>query len=200
MADVELHAGATAYVAPPVGQNFIVAAALADGPVELRADIVEQPLLHPATGVGIDAAVAFKTVGVGAQHVVFGVAPDAARGNAEGAVGVDFLDGLRHAHHQLAGVRAPPVGKRERAAVFGVGGGIVKGCGVAFAVFGHAGGGVEVVVKVDAGDVVVLHQLPDALHHQLYGLGIAGVKVELAVVIGHGERGVFARRMPERQG
>ena len=78
--------------------------------------------------------------------------------------GIQLLD-------QLIYVVPPPVADiRVAGAVFGVGVRIVKVCA-----------GVEVVVQVDAVNVVIFHQLHSAVHNQLPDFRKAGIQVVVAV-------------------
>jgi len=124
---------------------------LVDRPVELGHEVVAPPLVEPAAGVGVDPCVLVEALDV---RGVAG-AIDAKRADADLDVGLDGVDLLVELLDEGVDVVPPPVVARERAAFVAValvGRVVGEGEGVAGVVVD--GVGVEVVVEVDAVDVV----------------------------------------------
>ncbi|RAO32897.1 hypothetical protein PSN13_03587 [Micromonospora saelicesensis] len=195
LADVELHAGAAHRLGPPRHEARVVGGrVLADVPVELRHHVVDPLLLDPLAGVGRDDVVRLAAGGVRTERVDGLVAPDAERADAELYPRLGRLDLAVHLLDQQVDVVPPPVGPVGEAPVVGREGRVVRH------LVGAAGVGVEVVVEVDAIDVVPL----DGIHHggldELADLGDPGVVVEPAAGdagrwVGEGPVGVLLRRV-----
>ena len=175
-ADVQAYPGALHRVRPPAGHRGVVHAPVADVPVDLGADVVDPPLLHPLAAVGVGGVVALIPAGgVGALGQAAPVRPHAGGADAVGQIGVDGVEPLPQLLHQLVHVVPPPVPQvGEPGAVLGVSIRVVK-----------AAAGVEVVVQVDAVDVVIAGQLLRAPDDVRPHLRQAGVEVELPLVLHH---------------
>ncbi|MPM62209.1 hypothetical protein SDC9_109075 [bioreactor metagenome] len=172
---------------------------MAYGPIDLRAYVIEYPLFNPAASVGINRGVTLKPICGRTIRIVFCVAPDAGGGDSELAVWVNLFYSRIDFPYKLCGVGPAPVGKTQGSAVFCIACGVVKGCGITRAVFGHRGGRVEVVVKVNASHIVIFQKLFDAFDDQLPGLRVAWIEIEFTIVVGDGHGGVFPYRVSLRQ-
>ena len=170
----QLAAGALGHAAPPIQQLGKIRFRLAGIPVELRGDVIQPALLHPFAAVGVLLKIALIAPGVAAAFQGGGVGPDAGGGDAEQAAGARFMDRLAQLLDQLVHALAAEIVQRKAAAVLGVCLGVVK-----------FGGGVEVIVQVDAVHRVGLDDLPGARHDQLPHLGEAGVEIQVALAQAH---------------
>ena len=126
-------------------------------PVHLRAEVVDD-LLLPACR---------QPCGHIAVLLVEVVVRVALRADAEPQGGVCRLHGAVHFRHQRGNVLPPPRGKVGCAA-----------CRKLHRVHGGIGGGVKVIVKVDAVHRVVLQKLCHPLHHIVCGGRHGGVQVQ----------------------
>ena len=166
---------------PPSQQLLVTLAFLVDGPVELGCEVVHPAGLQPLPRIGIQF---FE--GIEPLHV-FGIArpPDAEGTDTELHPGLGAGHGTPERVDEQVDILPPPVVARERttlgsvalpAAIVG------KGDGLAAAALGI---GIEVVVEVDAIDVIALH---DVEHHAdgalAYG-GLAGIHPQRLAVALH---------------
>ena len=85
------------------------------------------------------------------------------------------VDGLPAKAHQLVHVLAPPVRQRQRCAAGGVVGGVK----------GRVGGGVKVIVKMDAVHIVAAAQLIHTVRNVLPHLRVGRIQIQPAVRLPH---------------
>ena len=171
----EVHVASLGVLVPPVGEGQRRGALMLELPVQLRQLVVYPALLRPQQHVGVEVVVVLQAVGLAAAGVAFLVAPDAEGADAEaypglfgrGDFGVYLLD-------EQVDVVAAPVGLLHPVAVFGK--------RLLVGEVGAAGGvGVEVVVEVDAVDIVAVD---DVHHHVLDELAVLGqTRVEVNFLV-----------------
>ena len=184
-------------IRPPAGHRGVVHALVADVPVDLGADVVDPPLLDPFPAVGVGVVVALIAAGgIGALGQAALIRPHAGGADAVGQPRINGVDALPQCLDQLVDIVPAPVADVGKAlAVLGIGGPV-----------GKAAAGVEVVVQVNAVDVILAGQLLRPPHDVLPHLGQAGIEVVVALILHHpvgvelcgvvGGQGLELRRAP----
>ena len=186
---------------PPAQQGGIVGCLVANLPVELGDVVVDPPLTYPFEDVGIEVVVVLQSVGGAARGVAAHVAIDAERGHAELHPRLDAADGLEHVADEEVDILPAPVADAQSVTILGIGVAIGNGQSL-------NGIGIEVVVDVDAVDVVALHDVGHHLTDVLAILRHSGVEEPQPIVleeavgmlqeVGTGERGRTLRLGTER--
>ena len=161
-------------VAPPFDERGEALRLLVDAPVELGGEVVDPTLAQPGTGVGGHV---LKGVGAGFDGAGDAGTPDAERADAEFDVRLFLLDGAVEALDEGVDVVAPPFGDGHASPAGSVG---VVGGGVVEDDFATNGVGVEVVVDVDAVDVVAFGDVNHDLDGAVLNRFVRGVEPELA--------------------
>ena len=175
--------------APPADERRVVGGLVADLPIELRGAVVDPAVLHPQHHVGIEVVVVLQPARVAAVAVGRLVAVDAEGADAKADPGL----GRGYGHLQLADQEVDVVAPPVIAPV----GGEARGrtvAGEALLVRERLAGdgvGIEIVVDMDAVDVVTGD---DVAHHaadEESAVGDAGIE-ERHAVIAHEPLGMAA--------
>ena len=160
------------YIAPPVSLGAVSIGGVGGGPVELRRDVVDRAVLEPSQRVAVNLVVLPVVVTRVGTDAIAGVlvarcrhaAGDARGRDSESHVGVGSLDGVVDLFDHIVHIAAAPVGYRHAAtAVLVALVGVPVGGSV---VLGHVVG-IEVVIKDDAVDVVILYHLATYIDNSL---------------------------------
>ena len=164
---------------PPLEEDGVALGFLIDGPVELGGEVIDPAGVEPFAGIGVEVVVGFES----ADLVGLAGFPDAEGAEAEFDPGFDGLDGGVEAFDEAVDVVAAPVVAGELAAAVTV----ALPTGLVGEVDGFAGGvldlvGVEVIVEVDAVDVVAAEDVEDDAEGVFGGVVFAGVEPELFAV------------------
>ena len=191
VADVEPHVGPRHRVAPPARQLPVGRRRLVEAPVDLRNDVVDELVLHPRAGVGEHRLRVGGRRGrgrVGAARVDRLVLPDPERADAElhrrAALGVQPGEDVVHARDERGDIVAAPlsdaVGRVRVSRGEAV---LLEGAAVLPGVAEVRGRPirVEVIVEVDAVDVVVRGDLRHRVDHVLTDGRLSRVEEQRAV-------------------
>src|SRR5690606_35375275 len=167
---------------PPVEHDREAHVGARDGPVQLRHHVVERALEEPLPRVCIDLLVRVEATDLW-MHVR---APGPDRADAHLHPRLDALDGLVHLAHVAVDVLAPPVTAPE-STTRGTVARVARGVGEVelAAVRPALAVGREVVVDVNAVDVVPANNIRDDLHAALADRILARIHPQVAVVALH---------------
>ena len=181
---------------PPICERFVWRRRGRSLPVKLGCNIVYVAALCPRNGVAIERLVSLESTSVAAAVFAVVILPDPKGRNAEKTSGIGAFGRIEAVANKGVYVFSAPVVLFCSRAVFFVGRAIVKvGC---FAVFGD-GIWVKIVVENDAVNGVIFNYFRNSARYIFTHLGIARVKIELAVGIGNSPSGVFAGGVVLRQ-
>ena len=163
---------------PPTHEAVVVGRGMSDGPIELRDDIVHPALTNPEQDVGIQVVVVLQPAGVTAGHATSGriVVVYAKRRYAELDPRFDAVHRVvQHFDEGVHVVSAPICAVVEAIAVGGVGCIVGNGqtCG---------GIGIEIVVDVQAVDVVTAHNIGRHIANVALVLNHTGIKKDEPVI------------------